>query len=88
MLMEAFIDGAVHLGLPRETASELVTQTFVGSAHLARETERSVAELRAMVTTPGGTTVEGLLVLEEAGLRAAITEALIATYEKSKALGG
>jgi pyrroline-5-carboxylate reductase len=88
MLMEAFIDGAVHLGLTRETASELVTQTFLGSAHLARETGRSVAELRAMVTTPGGTTVEGLLVLEEAGLRAAITEALIATYEKSKALGG
>ena len=41
-----------------------------------------------MTTTPGGTTAEGLLVLEEAGLRAAITEALIATYEKSKALGG
>jgi pyrroline-5-carboxylate reductase len=88
LLMEAFSDGAVHLGLSREAARELVVQTFLGSARLAQETGRPVSELRALVTTPGGTTAEGLLVLEEAGLRAAITEALIATYEKSKALGG
>jgi len=88
LLIEAFIDGAVHLGLSREAARELVVQTFLGSARLAQETGRPVSELRALVTTPGGTTAEGLLVLEEAGLRAAITEALIATYEKSKALGG
>ena len=88
LLMEAFSDGAVHLGLSRETARELVVQTFLGSARLAQETGRPVSELRALVTTPGGTTAEGVLVLEEAGLRAAITEALIATYEKSKALGG
>jgi len=88
LLMEAFTDGAVHLGLSREAARELVVQTFLGSARLAQETGRSSSDLRAMVTTPGGTTAEGLLVLEEAGLRAAITEALIATYEKSKALGG
>jgi pyrroline-5-carboxylate reductase len=88
LLMEAFIDGAVHLGLPRTTATEMVVQTFLGSARLAEETGRSVAELRGLTTTPGGTTAEGLLVLEEAGLRAAVTEALIATYEKSKALGG
>ena len=88
LLMEAFSDGAVHLGLSREAARELVVQTFLGSARLAQETGRPVSELRALVTTPGGTTAEGLLVLEEAGLRAAITEALIATYEKSKTLGG
>ena len=88
LLMEAFTDGAVHLGLSREAARELVVQTFLGSARLAQDTERSISDLRAVVTTPGGTTAEGLLVLEEAGLRAAITEALIATYEKSKALGG
>jgi len=88
LLMEAFTDGAVHLGLSREAARELVVQTFLGSARLAQDTERPISDLRAMVTTPGGTTAEGLLVLEEAGLRAAITEALIATYEKSKALGG
>jgi len=88
LLMEAFIDGAVHLGLPRETAGEMVIQTFLGSARLAQETGRPVAELRSLVTTPGGTTAEGLLALESAGVRAAIAEALIAAYEKAKSLGG
>lgn len=88
LLMEAFIDGAVHLGLPRATATEMVVQTFLGSAQLVEQTDHTAAELRCLTTTPGGTTAEGVLVLEEAGLRAAITEALIATYEKSKALGG
>jgi pyrroline-5-carboxylate reductase len=88
LLMEAFIDGAVHLGLPRATATEMVVQTFLGSARLAQQTGRPAAELRGLTTTPGGTTAEGILVLEEAGLRAAITEALIATFEKSRTLGG
>jgi pyrroline-5-carboxylate reductase len=88
LLMEAFIDGAVHLGLPRETAGKMVIQTFLGSARLAQQTGRPVAELRGLTTTPGGTTAEGLLALESAGVRAAIAEALIAAHEKSKALGG
>jgi len=88
LLIEAFIDGAVHIGLARDMAHELVIQTFAGSAALAQRSGKSPTVLRAMTTTPGGTTAEGLLVLEEAGLRAAVTEALIATYEKSKALGG
>lgn len=88
LLMEAFIDGAVHLGLARDTARELVVQTFLGSARLAEESERPIAELRGLVTTPGGTTAEGLLALEEAGVRAAIAEALIAAHARSKAIGG
>ena len=88
LLMEAFIDGAVHLGLPRETAAEMVIQTFLGSARLAQATGRPVAELRSLVTTPGGTTAEGLLALESAGVRAAIAEAIIAAYEKAQSLGG
>jgi pyrroline-5-carboxylate reductase len=88
LLIEAFVDGAVHIGMSRDMAHELVVQTFVGAAALAEGSGKSPSELRAMTTTPGGTTAEGVLVLEEAGLRAAITEALIATYEKSKALGG
>jgi pyrroline-5-carboxylate reductase len=88
LLIEAFIDGAVHIGLSRDMARDLVVQTFAGSAALVEQSGKSPSDLRAMTTTPGGTTAEGLLVLEEAGLRAAITEALIATYEKSKALGG
>ncbi len=88
LLMEAFIDGAVHLGLSREIAREMVLQTFLGSARIAQKTGKSTSELRGLVTTPGGTTAEGLLTLEEAGVRAAIIEALVAAYEKSKALGG
>jgi pyrroline-5-carboxylate reductase len=88
LLMEAFIDGAVHLGLSRDTAREMVLQTFVGSARIAQKTGKSTSELRSLVTTPGGTTAEGLLTLEEAGVRAAIIEALVAAYEKSRALGG
>jgi pyrroline-5-carboxylate reductase len=87
VLMEAFIDGAVHLGVPRQAATEMVVQTFAGAARLAQETGKSAAELRALVTTPGGTTAEGLLALEAAGVRAAIAEALIAAYEKSRSLG-
>ncbi len=88
LLIEAFIDGAVHIGVPRDMARELVIQTFAGSAALVERSDKTPAELKAMTTTPGGTTAEGLLVLEEAGIRAAITEALIATFEKSKTLGG
>lgn len=87
VLMEAFIDGAVHIGVPRQAAAEMVVQTFAGAARLARESGKTAAELRALVTTPGGTTAEGLLALEAAGVRAAIAEALIAAYEKSKSLG-
>jgi len=60
----------------------------LGSARLAEESGRTPAELRGLTTTPGGTTTEGLLVLEGAGVRAAVTEALIAAYEKSRAMGG
>ncbi len=88
LLIEAFIDGAVHIGLSRDMARELVVQTFGGSAALVDRSGKSPGDLRAMTTTPGGTTAEGLLVLEEAGIRAAVTEALIAAFEKSKALGG
>ncbi|MGA2286278.1 MAG: pyrroline-5-carboxylate reductase [Dehalococcoidia bacterium] len=88
LLIEAFIDGAVHIGVPRDMARELVVQTFAGSAALVDRSDKTPGDLRAMTTTPGGTTAEGLLVLEEAGIRAAVTEALIAAFEKSKALGG
>jgi pyrroline-5-carboxylate reductase len=88
LFIEAFIDGAVHIGVPRDMARELVVQTFAGSAALVDRSGKTPGDLRAMTTTPGGTTAEGLLVLEEAGIRAAVTEALIAAFEKSKALGG
>ena len=88
LLIEATIDGAVHIGVPRDLATEMVLQTFVGTARLAQETGRHPADLKNMVTSPGGTTTEGLQALESAGVRAALIEAVSAAYNKSKALGG
>jgi pyrroline-5-carboxylate reductase len=88
LMMEALIDGAVQLGLRREAATTMVIQTMLGSARFAEEADRHPAELRNQVTSPGGTTAEGLLVLESAGVRAALIEALAAAYERARALGG
>ncbi|HXH23130.1 MAG TPA: pyrroline-5-carboxylate reductase [Dehalococcoidia bacterium] len=88
LLIEAMIDGAVHIGVPRDQATEMVLQTFAGTARMAQETGRHPADLKNMVTSPGGTTTEGLLVLEGAGVRAALIEAIAEAYNKSKALGG
>jgi len=88
LVIEAMIDAAVHIGLRREMATAMVLQTILGSAEYALQTGKHPAELRNQVTSPGGTTTEGLLVLEEAGLRAAFVHAIEAAYEKTKALGG
>ena len=83
LFIEALVDAGVHVGLPRDMARVLALQTVLGSARLAKETGRHPAELKAMVTSPGGTTVEALLALEEGGFRAAVINAVIAAYEKS-----
>ena len=88
LVMEALTDAGVHIGLRRDLAMEMVTQTVLGTARLAQETGTPFSELRHMVTSPAGTTVEGLLVMENARVRAAVIEAIIATYEKAKTLGG
>jgi pyrroline-5-carboxylate reductase len=87
LIMEALTDAAVHIGLPRKLAEELVTQTVLGSAFMSRETGKHPAELKNMVTSPGGTTAEGLLCLEEGGVRAILAQAVIAAYEKAQRLG-
>ena len=88
LIIEALIDAAVDIGWPRETAGELVVQTVLGSTRLIQATGKHPAELRNMVTSPGGTTEEGLIVLEEGGLRALLAHAVIAAYDKAKVLGG
>lgn len=87
LVMEALVDAGVHIGLGREMATEMALQTVLGSARFAQESGRHLAELKNMVTSPGGTTTEGLLALEEAGVRAALVRAVAAAYEKAKRLG-
>ena len=88
LVMEALIDGAVHIGLRRELAQRMVIQTILGSAKYAQATGKHPADLRNQVTSPAGTTTEGLLALEKAGLRRAFMEAIRAAYEKAQRLGG
>ena len=88
LVIESLIDAAVHIGLRRDMAVPMVIQTVLGSARYAQETGKHPAELKNQVTSPGGTTTEGLLALEEAGLRAAFAAAVEAAYEKAKELGG
>ncbi|MGI6037078.1 MAG: pyrroline-5-carboxylate reductase [Limnochordia bacterium] len=86
-ILEALSDGGVAAGLPRETAWKLALQTVLGTAQLAAQLGRHPAQLREMVTSPGGTTITGLRVLEREAVRSAFIEAVVAATEKSRALG-
>jgi pyrroline-5-carboxylate reductase len=87
LVIEALIDAGVHVGMPRDMAEQLALQTVAGSAKFAMESGRHPAVLRNMVTSPGGTTTEGVLRLEEGGLRALFMRAVEAAYQKSRSLG-
>ena len=88
LLLEAMIDGGVMIGLSREQASKMVIETALGAAAYAKESGMHPAELRDMVTSPGGTTAAGLLAMERHGARAGTIEAIIAAYERTRELGG
>jgi len=87
LVIEALVDAGVHIGLPRDMAEKLVVQTVLGSARAVEVMGKHPAELKNMVTSPGGTTTEGLLQLETGKLRSLLLEAVIAAYNKAKALG-
>jgi len=87
LFIESLIDAGVYLGMPRDIARKLVLQTVSGSTKLVKESGRHPAELKDMVTSPAGTTIEALLALEKGGFRASVLQAVIAAYEKSEALG-
>jgi pyrroline-5-carboxylate reductase len=87
LFMEAMIDAGVHLGFPRRIAEQLVAQTLRGSVDFFLGAKAHPAHLRNQVTSPGGTSAEALYYLEKAGFRTAISRAVWAAYEKSKALG-
>ncbi len=86
MFMEAMADGAVAAGMPRNQAYEFAAQAVLGSAKMVLETGKHPGELKDMVCSPGGTTIEGVRVLEEKGMRSAVMEAMAACVEKSKML--
>ncbi len=85
MIIEAMADAAVADGMPRGQAYELAAQTVYGSAKMVLETGKHPGELKDMVCSPGGTTIEAVRVLEEKGLRSAIIEGQMACVRKAKA---
>ena len=83
MMIEAMADAAVLMGIPRADAYKAVEHTIIGSAELALMTGKHPGELKDMVCSPGGTTIEGVRTLEETGFRSSIIECLVNTYKKN-----
>ncbi len=88
LFMESLADGGVACGLPRNIATILAAQTVLGSAKLLLESGKNPGLLKDEVCSPGGTTIEGVRALEEAGFRGAAMDAVIAAYEKTLELAG
>ena len=86
LVAEAMIEAGILLGLSREISTELVVQTMLGSAKLMRDEKMHPVELREMVTSPGGTTIRAIKVLEQSGVRAAFLNAIQAAMERSQEL--
>ncbi len=87
LMIEALSDGGVAAGLPRDVATRLAAQTLLGGARMVLETGQHPGALKDMVTSPGGTTIEGVHELEKAGLRSALINAVRAAARKSRRLG-
>jgi pyrroline-5-carboxylate reductase len=87
LVMEALIDAAVHLGFPRHVAHDLVIETLEGSTLFAKQSGMHPAELRNMVTSPGGTSAAALHELESGRLRTVLSEAVWAAYRRTVELG-
>jgi pyrroline-5-carboxylate reductase len=86
LLAEAMIEAGILLGLGRETSTQLVVQTMLGTARLLRDEKIHPVELREAVTSPGGTTIQAIRELEQAGVRAAFLNAIQAAMERSREL--
>jgi len=87
MVMEALIDAGVHMGFSRHVAQELVHQMMLGAVLFARESHKHPAELRNMVTSPGGTSAEAIYQMEKGSLRTVLSKAVWAAYQRAETLG-
>jgi pyrroline-5-carboxylate reductase len=87
MIIEALADAGVNMGLSRPEALELSAQTLLGAARMVLSSDAHPAQLKDMVTSPGGTTIAGLHALEKGGLRAVLMDAIEAATRRSEALG-
>lgn len=87
LMMEALIDAGVHMGFPRRLAEQIVLQTVAGSANFAKGSGKHMAELRNMVTSPGGTSAEAIYQMEKGGLRTVFSRAVYAAYQRTQSLG-
>jgi pyrroline-5-carboxylate reductase len=87
LMMEALVDAGVHLGFSRHVAQELVQQMMLGSVLFAKESQKHPAELRNMVTSPGGTSAEAIYQMEKGSLRTVLSKAVWAAYQRAEALG-
>jgi pyrroline-5-carboxylate reductase len=87
LVMEALVDAGVHMGFSRHVAEELVHQTMLGAVLFARESHKHPAELRNMVTSPGGTSAEAIYQMEKGSLRTVLSKAVWAAYQRAESLG-
>jgi pyrroline-5-carboxylate reductase len=88
LFMESLIKAAREIGLPPETARKLALQTVIGSAEYTRRSDKGLAKLRQMVTSPGGTTAEALKVFEQGDFTGLVEKAVAAAYRRARELGG
>ncbi len=87
LVLEALIDAAVHLGFSRDVAHDIVIETMLGTILFAQSSGKHPAELRNMVTSPGGTSAEAIYQMEKGALRTVLSKAVWAAYQKSRMLG-
>jgi pyrroline-5-carboxylate reductase len=87
MVMEALTDAGVHLGFSRDMAKELVQETMLGSVKFAMDSHKHPAELRNMVTSPGGTSAAAIYQMEKGTLRTVLSKAVYAAYKRAVELG-
>jgi pyrroline-5-carboxylate reductase len=86
-VMEALIDAGVHMGFPRELAHDLVAETLIGSAEYAAQSQLHPAQLRNLVTSPGGTSAAAIYELEKGRIRTVLSDAVWAAYRRTLELG-